>query len=145
MIRISSASGTGWLAYVGPPGPDSYAVCGDVLWTELSARGTAYGGNEFQLSCTLAPGGHLLSGQQAGRSQEELLWDALQRWPRPAPGTRNWPPELAAMIELANRHPEEYRELRGNPVPLHVVPDPWLAPGGLSWKDQPVAVSGAGS
>jgi hypothetical protein len=44
---------------------------------------------------------------------ESLMWDALQSWPQPGVRDgRRWPPEMTALLALAERYPGEYAQLR---------------------------------
>jgi hypothetical protein len=122
---FSRARGSpGWLLFTGNFGSRDTTMSGDVTSFEFSADHRMYG-SSYRLTCELGVPVHARTDQYPGES----LWPALQSWEAGSP-ERRWPPEIAALLELARAHPEEYdRLLRAGQPLLTAVPDIWRPDG----------------
>lgn len=118
MSRLHSRHG--WLLYANPEVSKGMVVSGDVMTFELSAE-LAYGGTSLRITCELPPGAELRHGTH-GATLESMMWQALQRWPEPGgKDGRRWPPEMRALLALAQNYPEEYERLRDDEAVLRAL------------------------
>jgi hypothetical protein len=129
---FSSRKLPGWLLFTGNFGGRDTTLSGDVTSFEFSADHRLYG-SSYRLTCDLSV--PVLARTE--RYPGESMWAALQSWKAGGP-ERRWPPEIAAMLELARNHPEEYKRLREAEAAeaeqlarasLAVVPDVWKPDG----------------
>ena len=106
----------GWILFVSGS-PQGYVMFGPVVYWDLSVTSSS-----IDVTSAGSPGRLFVPGSRTvkvtaevpgaqvihARGTDTAMWEALQTYPQK---DRRFPAELEAMMELAERHPDEYTAL----------------------------------